>query len=391
MKKAITAGALLLSSAIATHVHAQNTTAEQATIQSLQERIEALEAEVDTKINLLADAVDEQHKQQKTSKVNIGGYGELHYNALSQNDTDIRELDFHRFVLFFGYEFNDRARFVSELEVEHVIASAGNRGAVELEQAYIEIDLRERMRLQTGVLLMPIGIMNETHEPPTFYGTERPIIETTIIPTTWYSAGINFSHRLKNGLRYDVMLSEGLKTEDPNSTTNAEPFNLKKGKQKGSFADAYDLAITGRVAYTGINGLELAMYAQYQPDLDQSAEISYADAATFIGGHAIYQFGNFTTRALYGRWDLDGDAAETAGQAVQDGGYLELGWRPLEHWGFFARQSAWSQIENIDATQTDIGINYWPHENIVFKADYQVQNDDAGNTDGFNLGMGYQF
>ena len=356
------ASSALLASIIATQAHAQNSP-DHTTIQALQKRIEALESEVDTKLNLLADAVDEQQSEHKTSKVNIGGYGELHYNALSQDDTDIRELDFHRFVLFFGYEFSERARFVSELEIEHVIASAGNRGAVELEQAYIEIDLHERMRLQTGVLLMPVGIMNETHEPPTFYGTERPIIETTIIPTTWYSAGINFSHRLANGLRYDVMVSEGLKTEDPNSTTNAEPFNVKKGKQNG----------------------------QYQPDIDQSAEISYADAATFFGGHAIYQLGDFTTRALYGRWDLDGDAADKAGKALQDGGYLELSWRPLENWGFFARQSAWSQTKNIDGTQTDIGINYWPHENIVFKADYQVQNDDAGNTDGFNLGMGYQF
>lgn len=380
----------LLGSIIAAPGYAQNST-DQATIEALQERIEALELGVDTKLNLLADAVDQQQSEHKTSKVNIGGYGELHYNALSQDDTDIRELDFHRFVLFFGYEFSERARFVSELEIEHVIASAGNRGAVELEQAYIEIDLRERMRLQTGVLLMPVGIMNETHEPPTFYGTERPIIETTIIPTTWYSAGINLSHRLENGLRYDVMVSEGLKTEDPTSTTNAEPFNVKKGKQKSSFAAAYDLAITGRVAYTGINGLELAMYGQYQPDIDQSAEISYADAATFIGGHAIYQLGDFTTRALYGRWDLDGEAAETAGKAIQDGGYMELSWRPLENWGVFARQSAWSQTENVNGTQTDIGINYWPHENIVFKADYQMQNDDAGNTDGFNLGMGYQF
>ena len=366
---------------------------EQKTVEELQLRIEQLQAEMDNKLNALADAVEQQQSRstQTESKVHIGGYGELHYNALSQNDEDIRQLDFHRFVLFFAYQFNERARFVSEVEIEHVIASAGNRGAVELEQAYIEIDLSERTRLQTGVLLMPIGILNETHEPPTFYGVERPIVETTIIPTTWYSAGINFSHRMDNGLRYDIMVSEGLKTEDPNSNVAAEPFNLKAGKQKGSFADAFDLAVTGRVAYTGVAGLELAMYVQYQPDLDQSAEISYADSATLIGGHVIYQIGDFTGRALYGRWDLAGDQAEAAQQAVQDGGYVELAWRPVQRWGAFIRQSAWSQLEGVDGSQTDLGINFWPFEDIVVKADYQLQNDDAGNTDGFNLGFGYQF
>lgn len=104
------ASSALLASIIATQAHAQNSP-DHTTIQALQKRIEALESEVDTKLNLLADAVDEQQSEHKTSKVNIGGYGELHYNALSQDDTDIRELDFHRFVLFFGYEFSERARF----------------------------------------------------------------------------------------------------------------------------------------------------------------------------------------------------------------------------------------------------------------------------------------
>lgn len=199
------------------------------------------------------------------------------------------------------------------------------------------------------------------------------------------------THELDNGIRYDVMLTEGLKTEDPNSSLTAEPFNLKKGKQKGSFADAFDLALTGRIKYTGTPGLELAAYAQFQPDLDQSAKQSYADSATLLGGHVIYQFGDLTTKALYARWDLAGDEAKAAGKDVQDGAYLELNYRPSEKWGVFARLSSWSQASNEDNAQTDFGLNYYPYNDIVFKVDYQLQNDDAGNSDGINLGFGYQF
>lgn len=360
---------------------------EEQKIEDLQSQIKELES----RLNLVADQVEQNQQGNSTmSRVSIGGYGEMHYNNLDVDGEDFRELDFHRLVIFVGYQFNDRARFVTEIEVEHIIASAGNRGAVEVEQAYVEFDLNSNMNLQTGAILMPIGIINETHEPPTFYGVERPVIETTIIPTTWWSGGVKFAHRFDNGFSYDLMLSEGLKTEDPNSDPAAEPFNLKLGKQKASFASAYDLAMTGRVKYAR-PGLELAAYAQYQPDLDQSAKQSYADDATLLGGHVIYQLGDFTGTLLYARWDLSGDEAAAAGMDVQDGGYAQLSWKPLEKWGFFVRQNAWSQEEGVDQSQTDAGVNFYPYPNIVFKFDVQMQNDDAGNADGFNLGFGYQF
>lgn len=283
-----------------------------AKIEALEKRIEELEADLEQKLGILADAVEA--KSDSRSKVKFGGYGEMHYLALDNGEEETRELDFHRFVLFTGYEFNDRARLVSELEVEHSIASAGNRGAVELEQAYIELDLKERMQLQSGIMLVPIGIINETHEPPTFYGVERPVVETTIIPTTWYVGGLQFKHSFTNGWSYNLMVSEGFKTGDPNADVEAEPFNLKGGKQKASFANAYDWAVTARATYRGVPGLELAAYTQYQPDLDQSARTSYADSAIFAGGHVIYRWNKFETRALYGRWQFAGDEAKDAGK-----------------------------------------------------------------------------
>ncbi len=377
------AGALLSANAVAD-------TAEE--IQQLKNRIEQLEQQLDTRMEAMADTIEKGQQQASgANRVHIAGYGEMHYNNLDADGKEVRELDFHRMVLFFGYDFNDKVRFITEFEVEHIIASGGSRGAVELEQAYLEFDLSPNMHLKTGAMLMPVGIINETHEPNTFYGVERPVVELTVIPTTWWSNGISFSHHLSNGFSYDVMLSEGLKTEDPTVNALAEPFNIKKGKQKGSFADAFDLAVTGRVRYTGMQGLELAVYGQYQPDLDQSAENSYADDATLLGGHVIYQIGEVTLKGLYARWDLNGEQAANAGKDVQGGGYIEASWQPAQQWGVFVRQSAWSLEDGVDAEQTDFGVNFYPYEGIVFKADIQMQNDDAGNTDGFNLGMGYAF
>lgn len=363
----------------------------------LEQKISELEALLDERLVLLADSIEMSH-QPAEKRVHIGGYGEMHYNSLTANGDDKRQLDLHRMVLFFGYDFSDSVRFISEFEVEHTLVSGGSEfGAVEVEQAYVELDIFNDAQFRAGVMLMPMGIVNETHEPPTFYGTERPIIETTIIPSTWYSAGISLSKTFDNGLSYDVLLTEGLKTEDPTTSDDANPFYLKGGKQKASYSDAFDLAVSARVRYRGVTGLELAAYGQYQPDLDQSAEDSYADSASLLGGHAIYQRGTLTATALFARWDVAGDAAKATGQDVQQGGYVELSHRQNEKWGVFVRHSGWSEQEDDSATQTDFGVNYYPHPNVVFKADYQVQNDDAesradaNSGDGFNLGMGYQF
>lgn len=386
---ALGAFVLLPASASAEEVEKTESDAERA--DRLEKRVDELEEEINVKLEAIADAVETNAGAREERRVHIGGYGEMHFNYLDVDGEDFREIDFHRLVLFFGYDFNDRARFVTEFEVEHIIVSPSRRGAVEVEQAYLEFDVLPNLHVKTGAILMPLGIINLTHEPPTFYGVERPLVDRTIIPSTWWSAGIQLTHRLETGIEYDLMVSEGLKTQDPTSVANAQPFNIRLGKQKASFADAFDPAITGRIRYSGIPGLELAVFGQYQFDLDQSADDSYADDATLFGANIIYGWRNFEFRGLYARWDLYGELAADAEQDVQQGGYVELSYKPIEKLGVFVRQSIWSLETSLENMQTDIGLNWWPYSNIVFKFDYQFQNEDAGDVDGFNLGMGYQF
>lgn len=359
-----------------------------AVAETTEEKIKRLESE----LNALADVVEQQQeKSGGTSsfmdRTKIGGYGELHYNNTETDDglSEKKELDFHRFVLFINHDFSDKTRFFSELELEHSIAGDEQVGEIELEQAYVEHDVSSNLQFKAGVVLLPVGIINETHEPTTFYGVERNNVEKNIVPATWWAGGIGLSGRSENGLSYDVMLHEGLNVPDT--------FKIRSGRQKTGKAKANDLAATGRVKFTGIAGLELGLTGQYQADFAQGA--THGGSATLLETHAIYNKGPFQARALYAKWDLDSPAAEAANKDVQDGAYVEASYKVTPKLGAFIRQSQWDNggAGDTKIEQTDVGVNYWLHENVVFKADYQSQSaaDDSKASDGFNLGVGYQF
>ncbi|PCI50415.1 MAG: porin [Moraxellaceae bacterium] len=328
----------------------------------------------------------------------IGGYGELHYNNIDtpKSDKQRETVDFHRFVLFLDHEFSDTVRFFSEVELEHSIAGEGKSGEVELEQAYIEIDLKPNLALTAGLFLVPVGIINETHEPPTFYGVERNPVEKNIIPATWWESGAMLSGLIgEQGFSYAVAYHTGLAlpTAEDDNEDEYVVVNIRKGRQKSSKSNADNKALTGRLKFTGVAGLELSASLQVQEDLDQVD--GGVEEAVLLEMHGIYQSGPTTLKALYARWDIDGDKESlTNDGAMKDeqmGYYLEGSYKISDAYGAFARFNAWEVDDEETKTQADIGVNYWPHEDVVIKADIQLQNGDAGNADGFNLGVGYQF
>ena len=381
-----------------------------AIIQKQQAEIEALKsqqqntakqaAEADEKAEAAVVAVEDSSsgKSSQSSwadRTTIGGYGELHYNNINNDGIDDKnEIDFHRFVLFFGHEFTDRLRFFSELELEHALAGDGKNGEVELEQAYIEYDIRDNLQTKGGVFLMPVGILNETHEPATFYGVERNDVENIIIPSTWWEAGAALNGYFDNGISWDLALTSGLAIP----TTGDNAFRVRSGRQKVSEAIANDFAYTGRLKYTGIQGLELAGTVNYQSDASQESGDGLGSGLLFET-HAIYQNGPFQLRALYAGWDFDGSAVSAANADRQHGWYIEPSVRPWQQLGFYAR------YEDLDGARTrdnfkqwEIGANYWPHEDVVLKVDYRDRNVDTVDIDAksvdftaFDLGIGYQF
>ena len=358
---------------------------QQKVLASLEKRLD----ETDQKLNATADQVEVSSEESVFANTTIGGYGELHYNNYDDKDAKI---DFHRFVLFFGHEFSDSVRFFSEFELEHSIAGEGKSGEVELEQAYVEVDINEGLSSKVGLFLIPVGIINETHEPPTFYGVERNGVEKNIIPATWWEAGVAFNYKPTGGVSIDGAVTSGLEV--------GNDFKIRNGRQKVAKATAENLAYTGRVKYTGVAGLELAATVQYQTDITQggaddsfTASIDKADA-TLLEAHAIYQVDNFTVRALYARWDIDGAEAKALGRDEQTGWYVEPSYQFNEKVGVFARYSEYDNNAGNSAStaveSTSVGVNYYLHENVVLKADYEDLGG-ASDTSGFNLGFGYQF
>ena len=384
---------------------------QQAQIESLTVALEATRTKLDTtgqqariteeRLSVTADYIENVSAGASDKRLSIGGYGEMHYNNVdaSDNSGDFKELDLHRFVTFMNYDFTDRIRFFSELEVEHSLVKdtddGSSGGEVEVEQAYIEYDISENHFARTGLFLLPVGILNETHEPPTFYGVERNNVENVIIPSTWWEGGASVGGHYANGISWDFAVHSGLDMP----TQGSSAYRVRSGRQKVSHAVAEDLAYTGRVKYTGLAGLELAATVQYQEDVTQLSNDGL-DEGLLVSLHGVFNRGPFALRALWAQWDFDGAGIEAAGVDEQTGWYIEpsfelhlLGF----DWGFYTRYEDVEGGRNRDQfDQWELGFNFYPTDNVVLKFDYRDREHNLDSEAGrdFNaidLGVGYQF
>ena len=370
-------------------------------IQRQQREIDELRkraSETDRKVETSAEAIEKKVESEDGwwKRTTLGGYGELHYES-----GDIDRLDFHRFVVTLGHRFNDRLRLHSELEFEHALIGEGQPGEVELEQAWLEYDFTPSTSGRAGLFLLPVGILNETHEPPTFYGVERNRVETNIIPTTWWEGGAGLSHAMENGLRFDGQVHGGLNV--PTTGTNA--FRVRNGRQKVANSTLRSPALTGRARYTGLPGIELGSTLQQQFDVTQGDPGDPDTAARLweahiTGSRSIASGVSLGFRALYARWDLSGSRVKAIGRDEQWGWYAEPSVRfatGIGDVGLFAR---YSEDDNTAGDTADskfglftVGTNYWIHPSVVMKLDYDIQDPPAGTKrdDHVNVGLGFQF
>ena len=357
-----------------------------------------------------------------TERTFVGGYGEMLYND-GTSSASTRELDVQRFILYLNHDFNSSLRFVSETEIEHSFISDDDRspGAVELEQAYLEWDYSSDHSVLAGMHLVPIGILNETHEPNTFYGVERNRIESRIIPTTYRVNGVKFAGRLGGGFSYDLGIHEGLFFESGNGGELA----IRDSRQNGARAEMDAPGYTGRLRYTGMPGLELGLTLHYQSDMTQKGSTrgnigregvldGLGNPVDDIDGllteaHIAYQSGPWGLRALWAEWDIDSSIGAVAnndssnnglGRDRQYGYYIEPSYRFAPEFGVFARYERTNEragsgdLAASDSATNRVlaGFNWWLTDNAVLKLDYQFEDDDQDrDLDGFNFGVGWQF
>jgi len=188
---------------------------------------------------------------QNDGKLNIGGYGEVHYNQpLSKNQKELGTLDVHRMVMFLGYNFSKKTQFVTEIEFEYA-------KEVWIEQAFLQHRINKFINIRAGLLLVPMGIINEYHEPTTFNGVERPIIDNRLAISTWREVGFGVSGNIMPvSLKYQLYVVGGLNGYDTKAVFNGSA-GLREGRQKGSKAYVNSPAVTGKVEYYGLKNLNI--------------------------------------------------------------------------------------------------------------------------------------
>jgi len=343
------------------------------------------------------------------SASSLGGYGELHLSSTDDGEGGrVGEVDFHRFVLFFGHQYDENFRFYSELETEHALAGDGEPGEVELEQAFIEYGSETLpFRVRAGLVLVPFGHLNTVHEPTAFLGVERPKVDSIIIPTTWREAGIGLGGTIGDRAGYEAYLISGL---------NAAAFTADKGLRGGrtGVAEAYAgaPAAVARLHAEPVLGLEMALSGYYGDaganHPDKQVEVGVAGSAFDLRykAHAIEARSEIAVFSLTGT----GNLAEADGAAVGSvltGGYVELGVDLLELAGREQELIPSVRYERYDTTAevadglvdaetagTDLvfGLTWRPIPQVAFKLDHIVRTAEAGSEEQVtSMGLGYMF
>ncbi|OGW76478.1 MAG: hypothetical protein A3J72_10130, partial [Nitrospirae bacterium RIFCSPHIGHO2_02_FULL_40_19] len=239
----------------------------------------------------------------------IGGYGEVVYqNYRHSSKKDLA--DAYRFVLYGGYKFNDWIIMNTELEFEHAGFDAidDKKSETYVEFSYLDFLLSKSFNVRTGLLLVPIGFINEYHEPTVYHGALRPEVETNIIPTTWRDIGV-MAHGELGPVKYDAALLNGLRADKFSQSTW-----IRGGRQQGSKVNADAWALVARVNYELIEGLRLGgTYYFGAADEKKGGE---QDSSTHKEAdvklweiHAQYQFKGLHLRGLYASGSLDGNSA----------------------------------------------------------------------------------
>ena len=346
--------------------------------------------------------------------LSIAGYGEMLYeNFASENEAGApagvgTQLDFLRAIVYTGYRFNDRFLFNSEIEVEHA-------DEISVEFAYIDYQAHDNFGVRGGMLLLPMGLVNEFHEPTVFLGTERSVTENRIIPSTWRENGggiygsidrVTFRAYVVNGFNGSRFSSNG----------------VRKGRQKGGKAKASNMAFTGRIDVTPTPGFFVgaSLYTGGSGQGDIVVDGRKIDVrTTIVDLHTQAQIRGLDVRGLYACTSIA--AAAELNQALgltrssgvaerMQGGYVQVGYNVLsqttsaggvaltpylryEQVDTQARMPAgFERSLSTDNTFVTLGVELKPISNVVVKVDHAWVSNDAGSgVNQFNVNMGYAF
>jgi hypothetical protein len=341
----------------------------------------------------------------------VSGYMDFHFNKPETGDG---QLDFHRFVLIFSHTFAPRIRFVAELELEHaVVEGLEEKGAVELEQAYVDFLLTRSFNVRAGMLLVPMGIINERHEPPVFNGVERPFVDTVIIPSTWFEAGAGVHGEIGRGVRYRAYVMAPL-----DALNFSADEGVRNGRQEGSQSNVRNVAFAGRAEYIGVRGLTVgtstwtgkssfsirrldshvsvnevdARYKAGRLELrSEFAQVSITDAAALNDAIGLLTgVSPNIARGLRGFYGEAGYRVWAAGPARDLVGFVRYENFDTQ----FRMPAGFVPLKQFDRDAWIFGFTYYPDPDVAVKVDYVAQRNQISfvkSPNSLNIGLGWWF
>ena len=334
------------------------------------------------------------------SPLSIGGYAKMdYYHKSNEGKTNTDNIDVYRFIPYFGYKFTDNIIMNAEIEFEHggIKDGAAGDGYVVVEFLYLDFLMNDKFNVRVGNQLMPMGLINEKHEPTLFTTVQRPNTSKKLIPSTWHENGLMAYGQLTDDLSYKIGAFSALQL----TRGIGEGNDWLRDSRLGSFradngaGERIGLAGVARVDYTGINGLYLGAS-------------TYADSNLVMADvHFDYQKDAFRTYGVYTQTNRSETVVGEPEKA--QGGFINLGYDILSltksqkkmpvfvQYETVSAQDAITGGASVDSTDTiTVGLNYFPHEQVVLKADYAMSKDnskaaDVDETDTFSLSMGFIF
>jgi hypothetical protein len=353
--------------------------------------------------------------------VSIGGYGEaLYENPAGSTQSGapsgaVDRVDFLRAVVYLGYKFDDHWVLNTEIEYEHAVAAADADGEVAVEFAYLDYMHSPLFNVRSGLVLVPVGLVNELHEPTISISARRPDVERYILPTTWRELGAGV-YGDSGVIAYRAYVTSSL--DAAGFTANG---GIRGGRQEGSEAVAEDWAISGRLDYVGTQGLLVGVSAfsgdTGQDNLTPSGETIDARATVF-DVHADWQWRGLWLRGLYARTSIsqaelinefngytgDQSVGSRQGGWYVQGAYDVLSFAPTSKMSLlpYVRYEQYDTQEQVpagyarnpanDVNELTIGVAFKPIDRLVFKLDWQQRRNAAQTgVDAWNVALGYVF
>ena len=349
-------------------------------------------------------------------------YGEIDYTKkYSEGIKHNGIFEARRMVPVIGYQFSKKLQFTTEIEIEH-----GNQ--IFVEQAHLKYQIGSQLFIRSGMMVVPMGIINENHEPTSFYSVLRPEMDRVIIPTTWRELGAGVQGRLNAlGLSYQFLFFNGFKSYDGSASLKSSS-GLRGGRQKGLQSYLYGMPNQSlKLEYYNINNLKLAFTGyngSTQSTLfeglssDDEFAVAQADSSvvntTMLGLSVVYDWNSLHLRAQGVQTFISGveaynQFAKTDLGKAMYGFYIELGYDLLNadtnknKLSIFTRYSLFDTQSKLASDESSTGIykfqtyvlgfNWVPTQGIVYKIDFKnkINTFTSESENVLAIGMGLWF